>query len=260
MDKEKKNLIYTFLYVLALYLGIKMIPFERWIAIEWVVALLKTFTYLLLLLLALWECRKADMEPEKNECHLSYFLLLPLLIGPCSNLGFGLLFHSEPDIHFDSSFAFTLIETLECTAIEEILFRWILLSFLVKAVQGKKNPDILVILLDSLLFSLMHAINFFGNNPLNVLLQMGYTFVLGWILSTIAMSFETPIVPVLGHFLFNFLNTDVAVRIYSYDMSKPSYLVYSGVLSFLVIIYVGLLYLITKNKQRKHEYATKTTV
>ncbi len=260
MDKEKKNFLYTFLYLLALYLGVKMVPFEKWIKISWIVELLKTVSYLLLLLLALWECKKENMKPNRKEPHLNYLFLIPLFLGPCSNLLYGLMFQSETGQGFDAYFAFTAIETLECVILEEILFRLILFTFLQKVVENEKRTDVIVILLDSLFFSLMHAVNFFGNNPLNVFLQMGYTFILGVVLSNLAINFETPFVPVFGHFLFNFLNTDLAVRIYSFDMSKVNYLLFSVAIALFVVLYTVGLYLISKNKQRRYEHANQTNI
>lgn len=251
MGKEAKNCLYAFLYLLALYLGIKMLPLQRWIQIPWLVFLVQFCLYFGLILLILSEAKKGKMKRQAIQRKSHLLLLVPYLIGASSNLLYGLFFHLTPTIKVDIDLLSVAALTLECVTIEELLFRYIFLDFLIGILKDSKNKRMEVIFFDALAFSLMHCINFFGNNPLNVLLQIGYTFILGCILSSIALITEYPLLPIAGHFLFNFLNTDLVIRIYELDMSRIDYIVFSLSIGMLMIAYTGLLLVLNSSLKKK---------
>ena len=92
MSKETSNKLYSFLYLFALYLGVKLLPIKDWIPVTWVVNLLMYVLYLLVIALLVYESRKAKLEMQKNSQHLSYLLLIPLVIGGMSNLIYSWVF------------------------------------------------------------------------------------------------------------------------------------------------------------------------
>lgn len=253
MSKETSNKLYSFLYLFALYLGVKLLPIKDWIPVTWVVNLLMYVFYLLVIALLVYESRKAKLEMQKNSQHLSYLLLIPLVIGGMSNLIYSWVFTAPIRESLDvAAFINNAGMTLCCVTIEELLFRFFFLYFLQDVVKDGKYKDILLILFSSLAFGLMHVVNFYGNNPLSVLTQIGYTVVLGLVLGFIALYFQTPIIPIIGHFIFNFLNTDLYALFYSLEMNTP-YILTSLCIGIFVLGYVGILYYIAR---RKNEHAT----
>jgi Ca2+/Na+ antiporter len=90
-------------------------------------------------------------------------------------------------------------------------------------------------------------INFFGSDPLLVLGQLGYTFLLGIILAILSLTYETPYLPILGHSLFNLLNLTLFTAFFSLDTDLPYYL-YSGFLGIFFVGYAFLLYNLPKKK------------
>lgn len=243
MNKETKNLLFTFLYLLALYLGIKMIPFDRWIDNSFISKPISLFLFTLLIILICYEIKKANSKRTVNISGLPLFTLIPFILGPLSNFTYCFVFRLNVNTVIDSTFIFTILNTFVCAIIEELLFRFISIEFFKNYLKENKYKNVLIILFSSLLFSLMHAINFFGNSPYLVLLQMGYTFVLGIFLSSISLMYENLYLPIIGHFLFNFLNTDLVNVFYQYDMSDISYVVYSisvivGLSAYLIAIYI----------------------
>lgn len=247
MEKQSKQLLYTFLYLLALYLGVKMLPLERWISSEPVVLFLSLALEILLILLILYEIRHASLKIEKKTQTISLFLLLPLLPAASSNLLYSLIFRSGISFSIDSLFPLVTLNTLACVVIEELLFRMILLLFF-SSLLKEKNRMILSILFTSLCFSLMHGINFFGNNPFAVLLQLGYTLLLGLVLGSLTCLYRSAIVPIVGHFLYNFLNMDLFSRIYDVNMSEPSYILFQTAIGICALIYLVVLFLIDHKK------------
>lgn len=247
MEKQSRQLLYTFLYLLAIYLGVKMLPLERWIPSKPVVLLLSFALEVLLILLILYEIRHASLKMEKREQTISLFFLLPLLPAAGSNLLYSLIFKSGITFSIDSLFPLVTVNTLACVVIEELLFRMILLLFF-SSLLKEKNRTLRSIFFASLCFSLMHCINFFGNNPFAVLLQLGYTFLLGLVLNSLTYLYGSVIVPIVGHFLYNFLNMDLFSRIYDVNMSEPSYIIFQTAIGIFAIIYLAVLFFIDRKK------------
>lgn len=249
MNKSVQNKLYSFLYLLALYLGIKLLPLNTWISNIYLADSIRIILYIIVIALAIYEIKKMGSLSLVYKEHLSYFLLLPFVLGCISNILYSLFFKVEMTISFVASlFVIDSFETLFCVIIEELLFRMILFLLFNELIKESKYKDLLVILFTSLSFAFMHVINFYGNNPLNVLLQIGYSFVLGLILGFIAFYFETPILCVLGHFLFNYLNTNVYVILYQSEITV-SYIIFNALLAFILFIYLFVLYYLTRRKK-----------
>lgn len=253
MTKETSNKLYSFLYLFALYLGVKLLPLYEWIPIYWVASLVFFILYLGIIFLLVHEATRANLKPLKNESHLSYLWLIPLIIGCMSNL----ISSWAECLPVTSEFYITTLlhrmgMTLCCVVIEELLFRFFFLYFLQDMIKKEEHKDLFVILFSSLAFSFMHVVNFYGNNPVAVITQMGYTFVLGLILGFIAIYFETPLIPIIGHFLFNFLNTDLYSMFYVLKMDATYYLISIAIGTF-VMAYAVILYYLAR---RKKEHAT----
>lgn len=251
MQNENKNLIYTFLYLLALYLGIKMLPIYDWIQIDYLAFVVQSVLYLIVILLSLYEKSKLK-RLDRIENRVSYILTVPLILACFSNILYCQTFKEEMRSFDWTSFLYSTINTFLCIIIEEMLFRCFLYRLFKSIFKGKKKEDIFTIISVSFCFSMMHAINFFGNNPLNVLLQMGYTFVLGLILTSFVSMYDTVFISIIGHFLFNFLNTDLYSLLYKIDYSV-NYIVFSSLLALLAIIYSLIIYIISS---RRREYAS----
>jgi membrane protease YdiL (CAAX protease family) len=248
MDKKTSNLLFSFLYLLAFYLAIKFIPFEKMTSFSWFPVMMQSLCLVLLLAMILYEVKKNGLVHRKKENHLNYLLLIPLILGCASNLLYCLFFQVAPSVSFDPVlFPLNSFKTLLSVSIEELLFRFFFLEFLICFIKDGKWKNVLVVLFSSLAFSLMHVVNFFGNAPLSVLIQIGYTFLLGGILSYLALMFESPIVPILGHFLFNYLNTDIFVCLYSVEINL-SYVLFSIGIGLILLIYLFVLYDLDRRK------------
>ncbi len=228
-------------------------PLKEWIPFVWASNLLMYALYVVIIFLLVYESRRAKLTMQKNEHHLNYLLLLPLVVGGMSNLIYSWVFASPLKESLDvASFFNNAGMTLCCVTIEELLFRFFFLYFLQDVVKEGKYRDLLLILFSSLAFGMMHVVNFYGNNPLMVLTQIGYTMVLGLVLGFMALYFQTPVIPIIGHFIFNFLNTDLYALFYSLEMNSP-YILTSLCIGLFVLGYVAFLYYLAR---RKNEHAT----
>ncbi len=254
MEKQTSNILFTFLYLLSFYLAIKLVPFEKLNFVSFLPSLLRIICFCLLILLMAYEIKKNQLSHRRNPSHLNDLLLVPFLLVCSSNLLYCLFFQEKLTISFVAeSFVLETIETIFSVMIEEILFRIFFIEFLSSFLKEGKWKNLFVILFSSLAFSFMHVLNFFGNAPLAVLLQIGYTFYIGLIMGVMALFFESPFLPILFHFLFNFLNTNLFTCLYDIEITS-GYVLFSFFIGFFLLIYLFVVYDLAR---RKNNHVTR---
>ena len=250
-DKKNSNRLYSFLYLLAFYLGIDLLPIEKWIPLS---AVAKLVRILLLTVLLIGACKEIVKNRKTENCskirYFDYFLLIPFLYGTGSNLFYSAFTNQQMTVAVTSEIVLDTFLTFVMAAMEEILFRYLLLTFFENLFINKKQKEILSILSSSVCFSLMHVVNFYGNAPMAVLAQLGYTLLLGFILGCLAVSYETPLLPILSHFLYNFLNMTLFNSLYSYSWDS-GFIVYSIIVGLVLTGYSFFVYTLRGREKKK---------
>lgn len=244
MKKSKKNIFYTFLYLLLLYLGMKLIPFEKISDNQYLVDGIQLVVFLILLFLCFYEVRKSKAvllnSYKEQTTPLLLILLLPLIF---SNLIYGMIFNVQPISSNNNTFLF-VISSIICVIIEEIIFRFFLTEFFFLFFKDNRSKELLVVTLQAICFSMMHCINFFGGNPLSVLMQLGYTLFLGFILGLINVSVKNGFIfSVIIHVLYNLINGMLIESLFSIPVTN-TYIIYSITVGFYSLAIVFLCYLI----------------
>lgn len=95
---------------------------------------------------------------------------------------------------------------LDCALIgltEELIFRGVVQSLIYSKVKQKRNRAFFTVLYSALVFSAFHLLNIFSGNVLGTLMQLGYTFLLGGMLSAIMYKTRSIWACVIIHALFD---------------------------------------------------------
>lgn len=240
MNEKNKTLLLTFLYLLSSYLGVKLIPYEWMGPYESVHVWIENICLLFVMAFCIYEIRRQHLNLQKQ---ISSLWFLPLLIGCFSNYIYLLIrpFQLVDSIETTFFIADTM-ETIISVVIEEIIFRGILLNLFYQLVERPKYKNLIVIILSAASFSLMHVINFYGNAPVTVLEQLAYTFLLGIVLSTIALISSHPLlVVILGHIAFNFFNNDLFSAYFDISFTW-AYILTSLCIGIVCLVYLFIVY------------------
>lgn len=100
--------------------------------------------------------------------------------------------------------ALYLVQTLAITAFEELAFRGILFPLCWMKLKKRKYSVLWAAALSGALFGATHLINLIGGAAfLPVLLQVGYSFLIGAMCALATVMTKSLLVPVMLHFLFN---------------------------------------------------------
>lgn len=248
-NADSNKLLLTFTYLLLAYLGVQLIPYEMMGERIWVHLLVKDICLLFVLFLCVFEMRTKRQKAQRVSVSLWPILLL---IGCFSNFIYAGIFHLSPIFILEpTSFTLKTIGLIVSAVVEEYIFRGFLQMYLIQKVSRATYKNTIVIVLTSLCFSLMHVINFYGNDPLAVSAQLGYTFILGVVLSTISFSFSYPLVfTVLGHICFNFFNDLLFAAFYQIPLTWV-YILFSVGIGIFCVVYSLIGYNIFYRRKRE---------
>lgn len=143
--------------------------------------------------------------------------------------------------HFENLESYNLVIIFVKVLIEEIIFRkifWDNFDF--------KNK-IIKLLVGSSLFSVIHLLNLINGNYIGVFVQVGYTFLIGFLM-LIMYNFSNSLSLVVSfHLLYNLFNNEL-VKIPSEYYFSGNYFVYIFIICMLTVLYMLFVFIFSKNK------------
>ncbi len=145
------------------------------------------------------------LNPIKRPFWRSVLLCLPPLAVAINNFPFSQVIRGGAVI--DSPWWMIALLALECFAIgffEETAFRGVVFLGILKKRPTSKKWTFCSILLSSAVFGLIHIINLYHSSPLAVIMQIGYSFLIGAMCSVVLMRTANIWLCVILHGLFNF--------------------------------------------------------
>ena len=207
-----KNEGYLTAIGILLYLALEQIPWQRFIGNEYIytgilIGVRAAYCVVVYLLLRRYHCDFSGILGDFP--HLLWFL--PFLLLPFSNFVGGLAEGAQFAMGISSWLLLTqTFATLFLAILEEVLFRFLLFSFL-----AKKMPKIAALFVQAAIFGLLHLLNLFGGAGVGpTFLQVGYSFANGLVCGLMWGYGGGMVLPIAYHFLFNFLQGDLFRALY----------------------------------------------
>lgn len=142
-----------------------------------------------------------------------------------------------------------ITECLLVGTFEELLFRGILFPAVEERLKENKRGRFFAVITSAAIFALVHLFNLFTSSPLAVLMQVGYSFLLGGACCFTFLKTGNILYCVLLHATFNFCGGLTDTLGYGGWGGVPSY-VFSAVVCVLVAVYV-LVSLLDNNDKNK---------
>ncbi len=142
-----------------------------------------------------------------------------------------------------------ITECLLVGTFEELLFRGILFPAVEERLKENKRGRFFAVIISAAIFALVHLFNLFTSSPLAVLMQVGYSFLLGGACCFTFLKTGNILYCVLLHATFNFCGGLTDTLGYGGWGGVPSY-VFSAVVCVLVAVYV-LVSLLDNNDKNK---------
>jgi len=246
MQKNKRIVYYDIALLICIYLLCSSIPFARFVSNTELAYWLSMGTRLLFFPFAIYFIIHDRLSARhlSKPCREDIFLIPFLFLG-LSNFMVCWIMGTEPLSSVDGYAIFkSLIECLLVALSEELIFRTLLFNEMDKSMKLWKAT-----LFSSLIFGICHLANISSvASIVPVLIQSGYSFVLGLLLSLSYHYKKNIVYIVIIHFLFNFLNNGLVTRIYDIPLGWQYYVINVCFAVIFVIYAIFLLLLIRKKK------------
>ena len=146
---------------------------------------------------------------EGKNSLLGLVSILPCFLVVINNLPIIALVNK--DVAYDAPLHYLLLFILQCIAIgffEEIAFRGVFFLMFLKTRRNTKGELFKVILISSVVFGMYHIFNLLeGANPLGVLMQVGYSALIGAMCAMIFLITKNIFIPIIIHSGFDFCGT-----------------------------------------------------
>ena len=235
----KKIQLVDFLLVLFAFIFVVSFPFNLFIKDD-ITLIYAEFSFkLLFIFVVLYYIKPLFKDTYKKKASLSDLVFLPFILISFSNIVVAILQNSKFTFSFSESFILELILLLVSVFIEEYIFRY--LSF--KMLYQFKPLNRIII--SSLIFGLMHFLNFLSTFDPQSLIQVAYTVGLGLILGFIFEFTNNNFLFVfMFHVMFNFFNDFIITRVtivkfdsifLTISLSFAGFFIIYGLLSYINI-------------------------
>lgn len=186
----------------------------------------------------------------------SFLIIIPALLISINNFPFIPLLTGNAEI---TNPLYTIIVfAITCISVglfEELVFRGLILFFLLQKLPKNKEGLLLSIVISSALFGLMHLFNIFdGANVGATLLQVMYSFAMGLMWSVILLKTKSILLVVILHSIYNFtglLFPTLGTLTNKYDLVT---LIITTLLALSVAFYTYKLYLTLVPKEIEAMY------
>lgn len=133
-----------------------------------------------------------------------------------------------------------LLLALECFCIalfEEMAFRGVVFLSLLEGRRKKISDVVISIIISSAIFGLIHAVNFFTSSPLAVVLQIGYSFLIGGMCSVVLLYTSNIWLCVALHTIYNFCGALVPTLGEGYCWDTPT-VIFTSALAVATTVYM----------------------
>ena len=184
------------------------------------------------------------LSPMGNKKPLLWLLTIPGFIIAINNFPFVSFFAGDCRVvgNVGSIIYFALI-CLGVGFFEEMAFRGCAFMLFLKSRTHSKAKLFLAIVLSSVVFGLIHAVNiFFGASPVWVLLQVGYSALIGALCSMVLLLTGNIWYCVLLHAVYNFCGgiiSDYGVGV----QWTPAEIIFTAVVAVIVTVYFVVLFI-----------------
>ena len=168
-------------------------------------------------------------------------LFVPTTVVAISNLIYAWILKEPATPTFTWAGPLQVLFIALLVAIEEIIFRYLLIGHM------EKGKPIVKILISAAIFGLCHLTHFFSTfNPADLII-VAYSFGLGLLLGFVYYYTQCPIACMCIHFLFNLCNDYIFTHLYSVSNTLWYFLI-NGIVAIVVGLYVLVLYLVKLRK------------
>lgn len=250
MKKRRVQILLFFFSFAFLYSLLNYIPFAYFLdQIPFLVT--RLVVYFFLTAAVIFFKHKLQIEVEKPHQQIGFAYLFPFLFPCLVDLIYCEIFHADLNPNFRGD-----ILTLEIfidffdSIFEDVVFVDIAIALLFELIENRHKRNLKSILISSLFFSLIRCYVFLYNDPFYSLFSLCVTFAVTFSCGYLAIYYDSPLIPIAFHLLFNILNFVLVPLYFSFEIEVEYYLFNSSGI-VLLCLYTLFLYHYSDRKYHK---------
>lgn len=224
-----------FVYTLFNYL-----PIKTWINNEWKYLTIKLCLYIAMSVFSIIYKKKKDIELDRPFCQINYLYLIPLLIPCFANLIYMLIREEGVDGKFEYIMIYDLVVDAFGSIIEDLLFVDFMLYFLLNNLKCK-NQNAISVVISGIIFMSAHCYSFLEFPVQVAILRLVFVALLTMECGYLAIFFDSFLIPVIFHFLFNAINY-IIFDFFYYVEVREIYYAFNFLIAIMASNYVIVLW------------------
>ena len=182
------------------------------------------------------------LSPIGNKKPLLWLLTIPGFIIAINNFPFVSFFAGDCQVKSDAgSLLFYALICLGTGFFEEMAFRGCAFMLVLKSRTQSKGKIFLAIFLSSVVFGLIHIVNIFSSGPIAVILQIGYSALIGALCSMVLLLTRNIWLCVILHAAYNFCGGIIDGYGTGIQWTVPE-IIFTAAVSVIVAIYFFILF------------------
>ena len=175
----------------------------------------------------------------------SCIVLLPLIIVCVNNFPIiALITNSAKMVNKGITYLYYILACLSIAVYEEVIFRGIIYN-----VIKEKKKDFWAIIISSLIFSTAHLINAFSLSIGYLLMQLGYSFLIG-AMCCVAYKFSNGIyLPIILHFIYDIGGLLLTYELVEGNIWNITSIIITAIIAVIVTVYTVILYFVKEKNE-----------
>lgn len=247
--ETRHKLVYLIVFIL-MYMILNYVPFSFFMDTI-PLLIFRLCYYALMLFPVIYFKNHLRIEIEKPLKELHYLVLIPFLL-PCL---MDIIYCNIYEVEFNVGFSLTelLLEAavdLFDSIVEDIIFVDVLIAFLFDIIHKKKKRNIRCMLFSAAFFSLIRCYAFIYESPLDAMLTIFVTAIITFACAYLAIYFDSALIPIIFHFLFNVPNFVIAPILFNYS-TQPEYVIFTILFMVPLLAYTFFIYILSEKKYHR---------
>lgn len=234
---RKALLIFFVLLLLAVEIGYRTLGLEGYAAEMLYLSLTRFAGAAVCIIFMLEFSFHTIMHPLGNKQLLAIVAILPAFAVAINNFPF--VSFLSGDCSLDASVPDILLFAMFCLSVgffEEIAFRGCVLMYLLKKRSDSKKGIFMAIFWSSVVFGLIHLVNLITDSPIAVILQIGYSALIGALCSLVLLATKNIWLCVMLHATYNFVG-NVIPKLGGGVMWTAGQIAFTAVVAVAVTVY-----------------------
>lgn len=182
---------------------------------------------------------KSIIKPDFRRLAKNLLWCIPCLLVVIANFPFTAIADGTAKILRGDLIWLYLLYSLSVGLTEEALFRGLVQETVKSRVEGRRGEKLITVLITSAIFGLFHLFNLFSGADVGAtLLQVGYSFLIGAMLSAVMLRTDDLWLCVILHSAFNF-GGNIVVELGQGEFQDAWFWAFTAIAGVICFVHVG---------------------